>query len=280
MDLADANLVFIDVETTGLCPATGDRIVEVGMVMCRGQREIGHLSRLVNPQRSIPQDVQRIHGIRDGDVAGAPAFVAVSCGTSNALHDAWLVGHHVRFDLGFLAMEMARAARRVAPAGCLDTRQLAAALWDLPDHRLATIGHALGLHADRPHRALADACLCRAVFHRIVEELGGWHAVRLEDLQALHTVLPTWPDGPIQVLPGSLYDALSNGQAVGIRYMGIDGGWSDQRIHPVACFAVGPHTFVRASCNEVGELRTLRLDRIMEASPDEETGLHPGEEGG
>ena len=36
MDLTDAMLVFLDVETTGLSPATGERIVEIGVVICRG----------------------------------------------------------------------------------------------------------------------------------------------------------------------------------------------------------------------------------------------------
>lgn len=57
--LSEAKLVAPDVETTGLSPAMGDRIVEIGIVVCQGEQETRRLSCLINPGRPIPWDAQR-----------------------------------------------------------------------------------------------------------------------------------------------------------------------------------------------------------------------------
>ena len=44
MDLSNAKLAFLDVETTGLSPAMGDRVVEVGIVVCRGDQEVDRIA--------------------------------------------------------------------------------------------------------------------------------------------------------------------------------------------------------------------------------------------
>ena len=103
MHLSDARLAYVDVETTGLFPAMGDRIVEVGIVVCQGERETKRLSRLVNPERPIPQEARQVHRISDHDVADCPPFGAVADGVCNALRQSWIIGHHVRFDIGFAA---------------------------------------------------------------------------------------------------------------------------------------------------------------------------------
>lgn len=134
MYLSKAKLAYLDVETTGLFPAMGDRIVEIGIVVCRGAQETKRLSRLVNPERPIPSEARQVHGISDHDVADCPSFDIVADDICNALRDAWIVGHNVRFDIGFVAMEIASAGHHVTPLGCLDICQLAAALWDLPNN--------------------------------------------------------------------------------------------------------------------------------------------------
>ncbi len=122
--LSEAKLVVLDVETTGLSPAMGDRIVEVGIVICQGEEEIRRLSCLVNPERPIPWDAQRIHGISDQDVSQCPPFTEIAEEVESTLIDSWIVGHNVRFDVGFVAMEMASSGHQVTPLVCLDTVQL------------------------------------------------------------------------------------------------------------------------------------------------------------
>jgi DNA polymerase III epsilon subunit family exonuclease len=263
MDLAKAKLAFLDVETTGLSPAMGDRIVEVGIVVCQGEREIDRVTGLVNPERPMPLDAYQVHGIADRDLADCPTFGSLAADVRAALDSAWIIGHNVRFDVGFVAMEIAAVGQRVRPLGCLDTCQLAPAVWDLPNYQLETVVTSLRIPVVRQHRALDDALLTRAVFTRVVEELGGWHTVRLADLQALHSYLPSWPEDPRGSLPDGLYDALTNGRELAIRYVNGSGQESARTIRPLACFPAGRYTYVRAHCSQAGEIRTFRVDRIV-----------------
>jgi DNA polymerase-3 subunit epsilon len=102
-------IVFFDLETTGLNPAT-DRIVEMALVkmLPNGERETW-VKRL-NPGMPIPAETTAIHGIRDADVADAPAFRQVA---KELL--AWIKGcdfggyNAARFDLPLLVEEFLRA---------------------------------------------------------------------------------------------------------------------------------------------------------------------------
>ncbi|MCA9249784.1 MAG: WYL domain-containing protein [Phycisphaerales bacterium] len=263
MQLKDAKLVFVDVETTGLSPAMGDRIVEMGLVVCEPGQRPRQASQFINPDRPIPGDARSVHGITDADVANAPRFEAVAQTVGGLFGNAWLVGHNIRFDIGFLSMEFAIAGFRVEPAGCLDTCQLAAATWELPDYKLDTITSELGIMHPAKHRALDDAVATREVFKMLVGELGE-AGLTVADLQSMHRYQPQWPTHPQTTLPGPLYDAVTSGQLISIRYENGDGRSSHRMIRPLTCFSAGRHVYVKAFCMKSAEMRTFRLDRIVE----------------
>lgn len=260
--ISESSLVFLDVETTGLSPAIGDRVVEIALIACRGRQRARQVSRLVNPQVPIPLDAQRIHQIRDEDVADCPGFGVFASDVASTIANRWLVGHNLRFDIGFVAMELALAGKRAAPVGCFDTCQIARAVWDLPDYRLDTLARHLGLRPRRLHRALDDAAATQRLFELAVRELGGNSHVSTEQLAALHSNLPLWPTGADKMLPPPIYDALTTGQSVRVRYVHGSAGRSARTIWPVACFTVGRHAYVKARCDLAGEVRTFRVDRI------------------
>ncbi len=269
MKLADARLVFLDVETTGLSPAMGDRVIEIGLIACSPGRKPRQASQLINPGRPIPRNARRVHGIGDDDVASAPRFEAIADNVGSFLHGAWLVGHNLRFDVGFLAMEFALAGLRVEPAGCLDTCQLAPAAWDLADYKLGTLVAHLEINQATRHRALADALATQAVFARILDAMGDREDIEdltVADLHALHRYVPTWPPHPERVLPRPLFDALTSGRPITICYQNGDGITSSRMIRPHACFPVGRNVYLKAHCMEAAEMRTFRLDRIVEVT--------------
>jgi DNA polymerase III epsilon subunit family exonuclease len=266
MQLKDAKLVFVDVETTGLSPAMGDRIIELGLITCKPRQEPRHASQLINPDRPIPADARRVHGIMDADVANVPRFEAVAKTVGKLFQGAWLVGHNIRFDVGFLAMEFALSGCRVEPAGCLDTCQLAAAAWELPDYRLDTITSKLGIARTTKHRALDDALATQKVFNMAVEVLCKTPNRTIADLQSAHRYRPTWPINPQTLLPGLLYDALTSGQPISIRYENGKGQTSRRVIRPLTCFNLGSRVYIKAFCTKTAEIRTFRLDHIIDVS--------------
>ncbi len=101
-------LVMLDTETTGLSPLHGDRMVEIGAIRVsqRKIRKDNVFHCYLNPGRSIPEEVIRIHGISDADVKDAPGFADVAESFLSFIKGTTLVIHNASFDLGFLMNEL------------------------------------------------------------------------------------------------------------------------------------------------------------------------------
>ncbi|MBF0296799.1 MAG: DNA polymerase III subunit epsilon [Magnetococcales bacterium] len=111
-----SRLVALDTETTGLSPAQGDRIVEIGCVELVQMRKGQTRQWFVNPERRIPLEATRIHGITDEKVANAPVFAAIAGEFLDFIGDDGLVIHNAAFDLGFLNAELSRVRRPILDA--------------------------------------------------------------------------------------------------------------------------------------------------------------------
>ncbi len=165
MTLTD--FVAFDLETTGLSPKS-DRVLEVGAVRFdASMRRLADLEVVVDPGVPIPLAVQRLCGLTDADVAGAPAPVEGVAQLADFCEGAELVAHGAGFDLTFCAglVPGAFGGRRV-----LDTLELARIL--LPtavSHSLPLLSTAIGIEHRRPHRALSDASATHLLFSRLRE---------------------------------------------------------------------------------------------------------------
>jgi DNA polymerase III subunit epsilon len=161
----ERSYVAFDLESTGLYPERGDRVVEIGALSLRPDgTEIGRFSRLANPGRPIPLHARAIHGITDAMVASAPPVRRVLAGFLALLaqlggRDAVvLIAHNAKFDAEFLAYEFLRCDLGPFDFGVIDTLALARTFFpELPDHKLPTVAAHLGLDLGAAHRALADA---------------------------------------------------------------------------------------------------------------------------
>ena len=70
--------IFLDTETTGLSPESGDRIIEIGCVEMVNRRLTGrHLHFYLNPERRNDEDAVKIHGLTDEFLADKPLFARV-----------------------------------------------------------------------------------------------------------------------------------------------------------------------------------------------------------
>jgi DNA polymerase-3 subunit epsilon len=104
--------IFLDTETTGLNPASGDRIVEIGCVEMVGRRLTGRtLHYYLNPERASHEDALRVHGLTEDFLADKPLFAVVADELLAFVADAEVVIHNAAFDTGFLDAEMERIGR-------------------------------------------------------------------------------------------------------------------------------------------------------------------------
>ena len=101
--------IILDTETTGLNPRTGDRLVEFAGLEMVGRKLTGRSLHLyVHPERDIPEEASRIHGITLDQLEGKPTFAGVAAEISEFIRGAALIIHNAPFDMGFLDMEFTR----------------------------------------------------------------------------------------------------------------------------------------------------------------------------
>lgn len=164
---ADQRVVVLDIETTGLIPQRGHRIIEIGAVALHKGMITAEFQSLIRIPRRIPQNVQKIHGISDEMLQESPEPEIVLSQFFDFIQQSIIVAHNVKFDLTFLKFELARYGLSLThPAIC--TLELSRRLYPhLRNHKLDTVAlHLLGqLPQDRQrHRALDDAQLTAKIW--------------------------------------------------------------------------------------------------------------------
>ena len=98
--------IVLDTETTGLEPAQGHRVIEIGAVELVDRRLTGrHFHKYINPEREIDDGAFEVHGLSREFLADKPVFAAVADELVAFIRDAELVIHNASFDVGFLDHE-------------------------------------------------------------------------------------------------------------------------------------------------------------------------------
>lgn len=101
--------IALDTETTGLKPAEGDRIIEIGCVELVGHLPTGReFHAYVNPERDVPPEASAISGITTDFLKPYPVFAKIVDDFLAFLGDSPLVIHNARFDMGFINSELTR----------------------------------------------------------------------------------------------------------------------------------------------------------------------------
>jgi DNA polymerase III epsilon subunit family exonuclease len=164
---SDKPFVSIDVETTGLWPKRGDRVIAVGCARLTGRRITAEFHSLIHTKRPIRQACRAIHGISNKMLAGMPPPEEVFPMLREFIGAAPVIAHNAVFDAGFLRYEFRRLGL-LLPNRFICTLDMARKHFpELPNHRLETVArHVLGKLPEgvRPHGALDDARLAAYVW--------------------------------------------------------------------------------------------------------------------
>ena len=104
-------LIVLDTETTGLEVEQGHRIVEVGAVALADRKRTDlHFHSYLNPQRSIDEEAEKVHGLSMERLSSEPEFSEIAESFLEFVEGSILVIHNASFDLGFLNAELKRAS--------------------------------------------------------------------------------------------------------------------------------------------------------------------------
>jgi DNA polymerase-3 subunit epsilon len=168
--LAQLAYTVFDTETTGLEPSAGDEIIQIGAVRIVNRRLLSHetYEQLIDPQRSLPAQSVKIHGITAEMLAGQPPIAKVLPVFRAFVADTVLVAHNAAFDMRFLELKEASTGIRF-DRPVLDTFLLSAVLFpNQESHRLEAIAARLGVSVLGRHTAVGDAIVTAEVFLKML----------------------------------------------------------------------------------------------------------------
>jgi DNA polymerase-3 subunit epsilon len=264
--LKSLTFVAFDTETTGLF-APSNRLVEIAGVKFRLDEEgADTFQALINPERPMPPEVIRIHGITDADVAQAETARPVLERFLGFCGDAVLMAHNAPFDISFVGCELQRTGLPLPENPILDTIDIYRKYHPgIYSYSLLSLVQHFQIEANQAHRALADAEQVRALFSRAAGNLG-----EVDSIGALEQLLPIYRlsqwQSDAEELPDTYSDitvAIRDKRALEIVY--ASSGKAPQRrvIHPAHIVMQGPVFYINAYCEMAQDERTFRLDRIL-----------------
>lgn len=182
--------IVFDTETTGLDPAKGDRLVEIGCIEMINRVATGRtFHAYFNPERDMPAEAQAVHGLSSTFLADKPLFSTHAAELLEFLGDAPLVAHNAGFDFGFLNAELALCGfPPVDRSRMVDT--VAIAKRRHPGAKLSLDALCGRYGIDRSHRVLHGALLDAELLAQLYVELTGGRQIGLE-LATLTTTIET-----------------------------------------------------------------------------------------
>lgn len=171
--------IVFDTETTGLNPAAGDRMVEIGCVEIVNRVETGRtFHAYFNPEREMPTDAELVHGLTTIFLSDKPRFSDRVEELLEFIGDCPLVAHNAAFDFGFLNFELQMCGRpQVSLGRMVDTLTLARTRHPGAKHSLDALCMRFGI--DRSHRVKHGALLDAQLLAQVYVELTGGRQIGL-----------------------------------------------------------------------------------------------------
>ena len=171
--------IVFDTETTGLDPASGDRMVEIGCIELVNRVPTGRtFHAYFNPDRPMPIEAERVHGLGDAFLAEKNRFHEHVLDLLEFIGDSPLVAHNAQFDFGFLNRELGACGHpEVALERMVDTLGLARRRHPGAKHSLDALCVRYGI--DRSHRVRHGALLDAELLAQVYVELTGGRQIGL-----------------------------------------------------------------------------------------------------
>ena len=222
--------IVLDTETTGLSPVMGDRVVEIGCIELINHIPTGrHLHIYLNPERDMPEEAFRVHGLSNEFLRDKPLFRAEADRFLEFIADATLVIHNADFDIGFLNHELERIGRARLANPVIDT--VAVARERHPGARVSLDALCKHYGIDNSRRTLHGALLDSEILAEVYLELIGGRQVALalvaetrQPVMAEFAGVRVTRQRPVP-LPSRLTAAERQAHVLLVRTLGADALW-------------------------------------------------------
>ena len=165
--------IVFDTETTGLNPENGDRLVEIGAIELINHIPTGKTyHQYINPQRSVPEEVVKVHGLTEEFLKDFPVFNDIADDFVNFVgDDGILVAHNASFDMKFINYELKKSGREeFSTDRVIDSLEIARKMFPGAKNNLDALCKRYGVdNSNRTfHGALLDADLLAQVYFELM----------------------------------------------------------------------------------------------------------------
>ena len=162
----------VDLETTGPKFEEGGRIFQFGCTIIEQGEIITQVDLYINPETTIPYDIQQLTGVDKKEVKQAPYFDEIATTIFQLLDGKTFVAHNISFDYTYLVESFRELAGIEWSAPCVDTVQLAQICYPtIESYRLQDLTQLLKIPHQQIHSAGSDAYATAQLFLNCLEEL-------------------------------------------------------------------------------------------------------------
>ncbi|MFA5088398.1 MAG: exonuclease domain-containing protein [Candidatus Omnitrophota bacterium] len=263
--IRDQEFVIFDVETTGLSPEDGDRVVEVAALRIKNLKPEESWVSFIDPCREISFGAFQVNGITPQMLKGAPPAEKVLPELLEFMKGAYCVGHNIKFDLRFLQNELLLINRPPdEEIAAIDTLRMARALLPgMGQYSLLAVAHYLDIDLVQEHRALADVRMTFEVFRKLLEIAERKDIDRIEHLLHLfgsHKGSDSQNSGKVELIN----EAIEAKRELNVLYFSLSSAATTlRRITPLKIRGRGRQMMVVGFCHLRKEERNFKLDRIL-----------------
>lgn len=166
--------IVFDTETTGLDPAKGHRVIEIGAIKLRNRSEVVEtFHEYIKPNRDVPEDSFKIHGISEEFLKDKPVFADIINALLSFIGNFPLIAHNAAFDIKFLNYEFANLGHNEIEKGrVVDTLRIARKKFPGSPASLDALCKRYGIGLEerqsQGHGALLDAQLLVTVYRNLM----------------------------------------------------------------------------------------------------------------
>ncbi|MDP2938652.1 MAG: exonuclease domain-containing protein [Candidatus Omnitrophota bacterium] len=265
--LNEIEFIIFDLETTGLDPFSGDRIIEIAAKKFKNLQKIDSFYSLINPKRPISEGAYLVNQIPDALLKDAPKSEEVMRNFSDFLKGSCLMGYNVNFDLGFLNNEFSFIKKSIPQdLPIVDVLKIARGLLpELGRYSLLNVSQFLNINNQQKHRAQEDVELTFNVFIMFLEilaEKGIFDFSNFLQLFGVNTKLHSFLSN---IRLAQVQEAIDSGLKLKIKYFSTSSAKVTEReITPKEVLSENNKYFLECFCHLRNEKRSLRIDRILE----------------
>ena len=202
--------IILDTETTGLDPATGDRIVEIGAVELLNHLPTGRTFHVyINPEREMPREAEAVHGLSSAFLRDKPVFASIANDFLEFIGDDVLIIHNASFDMAFINAELGfLRLPSIPPERVVDTLHIARQKHPGAANSLDALCRRYGIDNSKrtKHGALLDSELLAEVY---LELIGGRQTALILEASVTRKVTTVVTAQAAQQRPAPLPSRLS-----------------------------------------------------------------------